>query len=421
MFIEDKIMKKIENIFNEEAYHTITDTGLNVFIVYKPGFKKSVAAYGTSFGALNLVQEVNGEVVNHKKGLAHFLEHKLFEDEEGDILSQFTELGANANAFTSYDQTVYYFSTQQAIEKPLRLLIKLVNRIYLDEASIEKEKGIIVEELKMYENNPNMNLLMRTYENVYQTYPLRYDIGGDEASVRDTTLDDVLTAYEINYNPKKMALVIVSGDAPESILEIVNTSKIKPDHKKQVIDVFEPESLKVSKEEDVYQFKVQTPKASLSFKFEYQGSNTLKDEFLIRAILNMNFSDLNDDFQEWLDEDIINDYFSYDVDLRDGFGVIYFFNEGDKNAEFKALITDKMNHLVFDSVIFQQITKRYFGESILSLSQYDRYAINVLSAFFKNVSYFDYLKEIRNVNSEEIQQILSMLKVYSVSFTEMRP
>ena len=80
-----------------------------------------------------------------------------------------------------------------------------------------------------------------------------------------------------------------------------------------------------------------------------------------------------------------------------------------------------MNHLVFDSVIFQQITKRYFGESILSLSQYDRYAINVLSAFFKNVSYFDYLKEIRNVNSEEIQQILSMLNVYSVSFTEMRP
>ena len=173
-------MRKIENIFHENAYHGITSSGLKVFIIEKKGFKKTVAAYGTSFGALNLTQRVLDETVTHKMGLAHFLEHKLFEDEEGDILSQFTELGASANAFTSYDKTVYYFSTYKDIEAPLALLMKLINRIYVDEASIEKEKGIIIEELKMYANNPNMFLLMQTYENVFQKFPMTHGCGGSQ-------------------------------------------------------------------------------------------------------------------------------------------------------------------------------------------------------------------------------------------------
>lgn len=415
-------MKKLNNDFQENAYHTILDNGLNVYIIEKKGFKKSVAAYGTSFGAVNLLQTLNGEQVEHKQGLAHFLEHKLFEDEAGDILSQFTDLGASANAFTSYDQTVYYFSTNHELEAPLKLLIKLINRIYVDHDSIEKEKGIIVEELKMYEHNPNMNLLMKTYENVYHQFPMKYDIGGTADSVNNTTLEDVLLAYNMNYQPSQMALVVVSGESKSTILDIIKNCPMRNiEGSWDVKDVFDEEPLDVVKEEDSYQFPIQTPKASLSFKFKYDGNNLLYDEFLIRSLLNLNFSQLNDDFQSWLDQDIINSYFSFDVDLRDGFGVVYFFNEGENNHLFKEIISDRMNQLSIDENTFNQITKRYFGESILSLSQYDRYAINVMSAHFRKTNYYDYLKSIKDVSLNDIERVMAYLKDFSISFLEMRP
>lgn len=415
-------MKKLTNDFKETAYHTVLENGLNVYVIEKRGFKKSVAAYGTRFGAVNLIQTLNGQKIEHKKGLAHFLEHKLFEDEAGDILSQFTDLGASANAFTSYDQTVYYFSTNDKIEKPLKLLIKLINRIFVNEASVEKEKGIIVEELKMYEHNPNMNLLMKTYENVYHRFPMRFDIGGTAESVNSTNLDDVLLAYNMNYQPSQMALVVVSGESKSSILDIIQNSPMRNiEGEWDVRDVFEKEPLHVVKPEDSYQFPIQTPKASLSFKFKYDGNTPLFDEFLIRSILNLNFSQLSDDFQSWLDQDIINSYFSFDVDLRDGFGVVYFFNEGENNQMFRELVSDKMNHLVINEDAFKQITKRYFGESILSLSQYDRYAINVLSAHFRESNYYDYLKSIREVDLYDVNRMMAYLKDFSVAFLEMRP
>ena len=421
MSIEEYKMRKIENIFHENAYHGITSSGLNVFIIEKKGFKKTVAAYGTSFGALNLTQRVLDETVTHKMGLAHFLEHKLFEDEEGDILSQFTELGASANAFTSYDKTVYYFSTYKDIEAPLTLLMKLINRIYVDEASIEKEKGIIIEELKMYANNPNMFLLMQTYENVFQKFPMKYDIGGTEASVSDTNLEDVLRAYDMNYRPERMAVVVVSGEEPSKIFEMIEKFPLRQTEPMVIEDVFEPEPLSVALENEVIPFMVKTPKASLSFKFKYEGTHILKDEFLIRTLLNINFSQLNDDFQSWIDLEIINNYFSFDVDLQDGFGVIYFFNEGEKNDQFKSLVTSKMENLELDVKVFDQITKRSWGESILTLDNYDRYAINVMTAYFKKIPFYEYLESIRSVRPKDVEAIMVYLRDFSVAYLELIP
>lgn len=411
-------MKKIDNDFNELAYEFKTPEGLNVTIIHKKGFKRSVAAYGTSFGSKNLVQSYNGETVEHKKGLAHFLEHKLFEDENGDILGQFSKMGASANAFTSFDQTVYYFSTNLSLYEPLKLLVNFVNRFKISEPSVEKEKGIIIEELKMYDKMPDMKLLMETYANVYHHFPMKYDIGGTEASVSSTTLKDLELAYQLNYTPNRMRLVIISGEAPEKIKETMDGLTTNPsiDH---VVDVFKPEPLTVVNSKSEVKFPVKTNKMSLSFKFEYHGTDLLFDEFVIRLILALNFTEFNDAYQDWLDEEIINDYFSYDVDLRDGFGVVYFFNEGVHDKKFKHAIIEIINLLKLDEDSYNQIKKRYFGQTIMSLSQYDRYAINVLTAAFKGTNYFDYLEHIRDVTFEEVLEIKKLLTNFETSFTKL--
>ncbi len=411
-------MKQIKNEFNEIAYNFKTKEGLSTTIIHKPGFKRSVAALGTSFGSINLTQKVDGKIVEHKKGLAHFLEHKLFDDEGEDILAKFSKYGANANAFTSFDQTVYYFNTNMDVVEPLKLLLTFVNRFDITEASVEKEKGIIVEELRMYDKMPEMTLLMKTYDSVYHSFPMKYDIGGTEDSVNETTLEDLNTAYALNYNPNKMSLMIITGDEPQKIKEIVDSVDINLETYR-VEDVFEKEPLEVVRENHVIPFNVKTDKMSLSFKFKYDGHDTLFDEFAIRMILALNFTEFNDAYQTWLDDEIINDFFSYDVDLRDGFGVVCFFNEGDKHEVFQDVIKNTISSLKIDELCYNQIKKRYYGQTILSLSQYDRYALNMLSAHFKGYNYYDYLSKIKDIEISQLEDLLKLFEHTSTSFNLM--
>lgn len=408
-------MKQIHNDFNESAYTFKTKDGLEVIVIHKPGFIRSVAAIGTPFGSINLKQKYNGKIYEHKKGIAHFLEHKLFDDEGEDVLEKFTALGANANAYTSFEQTVYYFNTNLSIYEPLKLLLEFVNRFDITEESVEKEKGIIIEELKMYDKMPDMTLLMKSYESIYHNFPMRYDIGGTIESVSETTLEDLKLAYKLNYNFDKMTLVIISGEEPENLKEFINTIDLN-NESIEVEDVFDEEPLEVYREYHEIDFPVINKKMSLAYKFKYEGENHLYDEFLIRLILTMNFSELNDEYQDWLDQGLINEYFSYDVDLRDGFGVILFFNETEDENEFMKFMNEKINLLKIDEVWYNQIVKRYFGETILSLSQYDRYVLNYLTTHFKSIDYYEYLKMIRDINYEDLLLISKDIKTLSLSF-----
>ena len=204
-------MKVMTNQFNEDIQTFTTQSGLEVIILHRPGFKQSTALYGTPFGSLNLEQKLNGEHIEHKKGLAHFLEHKLFEVEDGtDVLSTFANMGASANAFTSYDETMYYFNHNGPIQEPLELLLDFVSEFKISQESVDKEKGIITEELIMYEQMPDMMLLTETFRNVFHDYPIIHDIAGTRESVAATTLEDLELAYKMNYSDERMVLVVVS-------------------------------------------------------------------------------------------------------------------------------------------------------------------------------------------------------------------
>lgn len=413
-------MKHIKNEFNEKVYNYTSASGLNVFIVQRPGFKRSVAAYGTPFGALDLVQEANGKRIHHKKGLAHFLEHKLFENDGEDILSQFTNLGASANAFTSYDQTVYYFSTNLDLYRPLELLLSFVREFDITQEKVDKEKGIIVEELKMYEKQPEMKLVMSTYENVYHHFPLRYDIGGTQESVLDTNLEDLNNAYYYNYHDSRMCLVVISGQDPLEIKDTIDrVSKSDDTPIPNVKTVFEHEPLSVKVADSIEAFPVSTPKMSLAYKFKYDGDKPLYDEFVLRLILMLNFNEFNEAYQSWIDQEIINDYFSFDVDLRDGFGVIYFFNEGNDSEAFKSMIENQMRQLSINEADFKQVLRRYYGQMIMELSQYDRFAINLMTTYFKGVNYYDYLSFIKDLKIDDCKALLPLLSQVSVSFTQL--
>lgn len=414
-------MIKVKNDFNEEVYTFTTPSGLAVTIVHRPGFKRSSAVYGTPFGALNLKQSLDGVLINHKSGVAHFLEHKLFEDESKDILSQFAELGASGNAFTSYEQTMYYFGHNGDLEAPLRLLIQFVSKFSVTKESVEKEKGIIIEEIKMYEQMPDMRLLNETYINLFHHYPFIYDIAGTEASVTETTLADLRRAYEMNYADHRMSLTIVTPKDPNEVERIVLEETLN--HRKQVEtvkDIFDEEPMHVAIKEREILGDVEEPKMTYSFKFPYTNNDKLKDEFLIRMLLEMNFSEMLPEYQDWLDSGIVSDSYGYDIDIRESFGVVYFVNEGSKDEAFKTLINSKMRHLQYDESSFNQLTKRYYGEMIMSLSKTDELAITLGRAHFDGVSYFEYLEMIRDLPFEALEKVAAMIENSDDSFLIMK-
>ena len=271
-------MKQLKNTrFDETIYKTVLDNGLTIIMVHKPEFRNSVALLGTKFGASHLKQIVNGETLTYHSGLAHFLEHKLFEKQDVDILSAFTNMGANANAFTSYNETVYYFSTTNDIQEPLNTLLDFVMNIELSEKGVEKEKGIIIEELNMYQEMPVFKLSMELLESLFVNHALKHDIAGTKESVLAITKDELEAAYETNYHPSQLLLSIVSPVEPEVLLEMIKANQSLKETKvlQQVQTPVCQEPVEVAKSFQEVDMAVNASKIALGFKQTIRFFNEL--------------------------------------------------------------------------------------------------------------------------------------------------
>ena len=205
-------MKTITNKRYGESYVEETlENGLHVVLWQKPDYEKSLFMMATPLGAMDMKQvDEHGRELHFPAGIAHFLEHKMFEMGDSDVMELFSRMGASVNAFTSYTETAYYFSTTSDVKEPLNLLLDFVQELDISEESVEKEKGIIIQELHMYKEMSDSRLLMETFSSLYQQHPLRYDIGGDDESVNSITLQQLQDCYALNYHPASMILVGVS-------------------------------------------------------------------------------------------------------------------------------------------------------------------------------------------------------------------
>ena len=231
--------KHYEAYFDETYYTETLANGLKVIIFHKPEFSTSVCAFGTPYGALKINEQFNGKEYHFHPGVAHFLEHKLFEAKGDDMMTLFSSLGANVNAFTSYHETVYYFSkTGEDIKQCLELLLGFVQELDITPESVEKEKGIIAQEVAMYDQVPDSKLLHEAYKALYHHYPLKYDIGGDKKGIYAIDKEELDECYRINYHPVNMSLVITTPLDPKKIMNIVRKNQLKKDFAKA--DIPEP-------------------------------------------------------------------------------------------------------------------------------------------------------------------------------------
>lgn len=404
-------MKKIHNdFFDEDFYIEKLDNGLEVVIFNKKDFLTTACAFATSYGALNTDEVLDDKEYHFHPGVAHFLEHKLFESEDKNIFEEFSNMGCNVNAFTSYHETVYYFSTtNKEIKEPLNLLLDFVQKLDITDENVEKEKGIICQELAMYMQNPDSRLLQETYRSLYHNYPLKYDIGGDETSVNAISKDELNLCYKINYHPNNMVLLIVSPLDVNYLMDIVkeNQSKKHFDKQKDVKTLSLDEDESVVRKEFSFEMDINKPKHvyALKLKPNFKDSDDIVyKQWCLDLYLKAYFSSINKDYQEWLNKGLINDYFGYEVDFDKDYAYILFYNESEDD-NIKELVDNELKKDLITEEILTSIKRRYIGNSFDTLNDVESFDTGYVRDYVNGIDYFKSIEILTHISLDDLKAV----------------
>ena len=246
-------MKKlVYEDLKEELFYKKLKNGLDVYLMPKRGFNKTFATFTTKFGSVDNKLKVKDEIIELPNGIAHFLEHKLFESEEGDITEEFSKYGANVNAYTTYDRTSYLFSCTSNLKENLTLLLDFVQEPYFTDETVEKEKGIIAEEIQMYNDIPDAKIMFATMKSLYKSHPLRNDIAGSIESINEITPEILYECYETYYHPSNMLLFVVGDFDILEIMNLIEENQNNKHYESKTIERFvEAEDISVHEKEKV--------------------------------------------------------------------------------------------------------------------------------------------------------------------------
>lgn len=331
-------MEKIEyQQLDEVAYHERLANGLDVTIVPKKGFRKTYGLFTTNYGSIdNEFVPIGMETFTRvPDGVAHFLEHKMFEKEGTDVFQLFGQLGASANAFTSFTRTSYLFSTTANIYENLEVLLDFVQDPYFTEETVNKEKGIVAQEIKMYEDDPDWQLMFGILRNLFPTHPMHIDIAGTVESIQDITPEDLYICYDTFYHPSNMKLLIVGNVDPEMTIEFIRENQAQKDF----IDMppierrFPIENEEAIIHESRLQMDIAQPKAMVGGRYfgwlPEEGYKRRQFQYAAQFGLALLFGNTSRNYSEWYQTSLIDDSFSFEFNLeRD---LCYFAIGGDTN------------------------------------------------------------------------------------------
>lgn len=386
--------------------HTF-ENGLHLIHIEKKDFIKSFAAVSVNFGAKDLYFDQ----FNLPSGVAHFLEHKMFELENGDYIEKFETLGASVNAYTSFKETVYYFSTVQKINEPLHLLLDLVSDLQITTESIEKEKAIIIQELNMYLTNPDYKFFNYFLKNMYYNNPIKFDIGGDSNSVSATTKQDLEISFAKFYAPNNLVLTITSSTPFDEIKKMVENHSIilkKAAQLPMQTLLSEPET--VVKKEDTLTLTMEKDKVAYGLKLvpisDYEQCK--KMELSVKFLSEMVLSALNPQYQTWIEEQKVSEYSEYYIDFSDTYAMFLLFNEGE-DVDFLKTILNHIVTLELKEELLQQLKKRYYSSSVRIFDSFEASSLLAARNYFvgKNITYdTDLIKAITLADLENAQNYL---------------
>lgn len=397
----------------EKLYHETLPNGLQVYMLPKHGFSKTYAVFTTRYGSIDSHFRLkNGEEIHVPDGIAHFLEHKMFEKEHGDVFQDFSKYGASANAFTSFNRTAYLFSCTDHLEKNLTLLLDFVQEPYFSDKSVEKEKGIIGQEITMYDDNPDWKVYMNLLKAMYQKHPINIEIAGTIESISHITKETLYQCYETFYHPSNMVLFIVGSFDPETIIQLVreNQGKKQFPPAPQIERIFPEEPAAIAKERVEQQLAVGLPKCLIGIKETQTGLSgeaLLKRELTTKLLLDILFGNSSALYQKLYDSGLITDSFDFDYSSEKDYAYSIVGGETPDPDKLLAMIKQELAEHAKTGISqddFERSRRKKIGHYLRALNSVEYIANQFTSYKFNGTDLFAVLPILESITREDVQQ-----------------
>ncbi len=412
-----------------ELYQEKLDNGLEIYIIPKNNCNNIYATISTKYGS-NIDEFVPIKSKKMKKfplGIAHFLEHKMFEMEDGtDPFEIYSNNGADANANTSNYKTTYLFSGPQYFKENLNYLLDYVQTPYFTDKNVEKEKGIIIQEIKMYQDDPYTVLYEKAIYNSFIKHPIKMPVIGDIENVKSITKEDLYECYNTFYNPGNMFVVITGNVDPEETIELIKQNQEKKQFEKEEeikIKTYE-EPDKVDKKSEIIKMDINLPKLALSYKINYKNMNlNLRDALAYLSIIfDINLGATSIINEELKDENIITSNIDFTFMYTDTHILVTIFGETDKIEKLSSKLENQINNLELTEEEFDRkklnIASSYIFMSDNIFSMNEKVMNNIIKY---NEIKIDDIKYTKRLDYKKAKQIIKDLDLKNKSIVIIEP
>lgn len=395
----------------ETLYQKKLTNGLQVSILHKPGYQETLGIIATRFGSLDTYFRPKYRKLMRQfpAGIAHFLEHKVFElANNQDAMLQFSALGAEVNAFTDYQQTVYYFSTCQKVLESLKLLQKFTSSFYISQESLDREQEIIAQEIKMYQDEPDYQLYMGLLSHLYPDTPLAQDIAGSLETIKHITMSELKMNFDLFYQPSNMLLFLATPLDPELLFsEIEKFQSARPSRK---IFPIEKEHLLLNpvKPSSSIELQISGPKLALGYrgKVMFTRLSTFAYRLALKLFFAMTIGWTSSTYQEWYEKGWLDDSFFMEIEVTSTYQFIII----TLDSPNPIAMSKKLRQFFKDNHKSKDLTKDHltlakqemYGDFLKSMNSLESLAMQYVSAWIDKEELFDLPQILDQLTLEDV-------------------
>ena len=407
-------MQIIENNkVKEKLYIEKLENGLTVMIIPKTDVRKKYVMFATHYGSIDNQFIIPGEdkITKVPDGIAHYLEHKLFEQENGkNSLDRLTELGVNANAYTTTNYTTYLFEATDNFYEALDELMDYVQHPYFTDENVEKERGIISQEINMYDDEPEWVVYMNALKCMYKTNPIIIDIAGTVESIKEIDKDVLYKCYNTFYNPSNMLMCFCGDFKPEEILKEVRKRLVEKPRQGEIKRIYEKEQEEIACKKIEKEMEVSIPVFVIGIKDKLEKENIVKKHIAIEILLNILIGKSSNLYKNLYNEEILiyEPYLEYEIGENYAHVAI---SGTSKNPDevLKRLLQEmaKIKEQGIDEKDLIRIKNMLYGNTVKEFNSVSKISRMFVTDYFKGVNSFDYLEEFKEISKEYVEQVLN--------------
>lgn len=411
----------------ETCYFERLENGLPIYVAVKPEFEKSYAFFATSYGGMDMRFQLDGKWEDTPAGVAHYLEHKMFDMPDGNALMQLSASGASPNAFTSSALTAYHFECTRHFESNLRLLLTFVSTPYFTQESVNKEQGIIGQEIGMIEDNPGWQLFHLLLEGLYDHHPLRVSVAGSQESISHITAETLEHCHRAFYHPGNMVLCIAGDVDPEQVSAIARMVLPAQAREQAAKDHGAPETMNAAHFHLSRAMEVSTSDFLLGFKAEPHeaGKNALRMELIGELAGELFCGTSSAVYQKLYDEGLINKTFGVGYDNYPGAAFLLMGGETDNPSKVVDLLLEEGERIRQQGIsdeAFLRCKRACYGSRVRSLNSFEHCCVQLAKGEFKGYHYYHFPEVFDSITKDDVEQFLNrVLTKERAAFAEIVP